>query len=80
VTNIQTAVDTCRNAYSALATWQAEQNRYNSEVTQAKKANKPANAIPKPGAQPAPVPAMCPPSTAYAIPASALPTATPGSA
>ena len=80
VTNIQTAVDTCRTAYPALAIWQTEETTYNSEVAQAKKAKKPINAIPKPGVQPLPAPAMCPPSTAYGIPVSALPSAATGSA
>jgi serine/threonine protein phosphatase PrpC len=80
VTNIQTAVDTCRNAYSALASWQSEETKYNAEVALARKDKKPVSGIPKPGAQPAPAPAMCPPSTAYGIPASVLPSAASGPA
>jgi protein phosphatase len=80
VTNIQNAVDTCRNAYAALATWQVAENKYNTEVAQARKAKKPITGIAKPAAQPAPAPALCPPSTAYGISASALPAAASGPA
>jgi hypothetical protein len=80
VTNIQNAVDTCRSAYAALATWQVAENKYNTEVAQARKAKKPITGIAKPAAQPAPAPALCPPSTAYGISASALPAAASGPA
>ena len=53
---------------------------YNAEVAQAKKLKKPTGSIRGPGQQPAPAPAMCPPSAVFGIPASALPSAALGSA
>jgi serine/threonine protein kinase len=72
VENIRAAVDNCRNTYTALQNWATAVNRYNAEVTQAHKAKKPTNNIPKPPAQPADAGAMCPSSAAFGIPASAL--------
>ncbi|MGH3149736.1 MAG: hypothetical protein ACRDOB_03265, partial [Streptosporangiaceae bacterium] len=79
VTNIRTAVDTCRNAYAALQTWATAVNNYNTELTQAHKARKPTNKIPKPPASPAPAGATCPSPAKFGIPASALAPALPGS-
>jgi PPM family protein phosphatase len=72
VANIQTAVDNCRNAYAALQNWATAMTKYNIEVAQAKKNHKPTKAIPKPGPQPPGAGAMCPSSSAFGIPASAL--------
>jgi serine/threonine protein phosphatase PrpC len=72
VANIRTAVDNCRNAYAALQNWATAENTYNIEVAQVRKARKSISGIPKPPAQPAGAGAMCPPSTAFDIPASAL--------
>jgi serine/threonine protein phosphatase PrpC len=80
VGNIQTAVDNCRDAYAALASWQTTQDEYSAAVAQAKKLKKPTAGIPKPGQQPGPPPAMCPLPGVFGIPASALPSAAPGSA
>jgi protein phosphatase len=80
VTNIQSAVISCRNAYTAQATWQTAEDKYNTEVALAKKAKKPTGGIAKPGQQPAPANALCPPSEVFGIAASALPSAAPGPA
>ncbi len=80
VGNIQAGVDSCRDAYAALASWKAAEDEYNAAVAQAKKLKKPTASIPKPGPQPAPPPAMCPPPGAFGVPAGALPSAAPGSA
>jgi protein phosphatase len=78
VANIATAVDNCRNAYAALQSWQAAENRYNVAVAQARQLRKPASGIPKPAPQPPPANPMCPSPEAFSIPASALPSAAPG--
>ena len=49
------------------------QDKYQAEVAQAKKLKKPTANIPKPGQQPPKPAAMCPPSAAFGILASALP-------
>jgi PPM family protein phosphatase len=79
VANIQAAVDSCRDAYTAQAAWKAAEDKYNAEVAQAKKLKKPIAGIAKPGQQAAPAPAMCPQPEAFGIPASTLPSAAPGS-
>jgi PPM family protein phosphatase len=79
VANIRAAVETCRSAYVATQTWATAVSKYDTEVAQAHKAKKPTNKIPKPPAQPAGAGAMCPPSTAFSIPASALTPAPAGS-
>jgi PPM family protein phosphatase len=79
VANIRTAVESCRNAYVALQNWAVAVDKYNAAVAQAHKSRKPTSNIPKPPAQPAAPTAMCPPSTAFNIPASALTPAPAGS-
>jgi PPM family protein phosphatase len=80
VANIRTAVDNCRNAYTALQNWATAVDKYNTEVAQAHKAKKPVNRIPRPPGQPAAAGGMCPPSTTFGIPASALTPSTSGAA
>ena len=60
VGNIQTAVDNCRDAYAALASWKTAEDKYNAAVAQAKKLKKPTASIPKPGQQPGPAPGDVP--------------------
>ncbi len=80
VTTIQSAVDTCRNAYVALAQWKTDEDAYTAAVTEAKKQKKPTNGIAKPGPQPDPAPALCPAPAVFGIEATSLPSSTPGSA
>ena len=79
VGNIRTAVENCRSAYGALQTWATAVNTYNAAVALAHKARKPTNKIPKPPAQPAGASPLCPSSTIFGIPASALTPTPPGS-
>jgi PPM family protein phosphatase len=79
VANIRAAVENCHDAYTALQNWATAENKYNDEVAQAKRLRRPASSIPKPSSQPASAPAMCPSSSAFGIPASALTPAAPGS-
>jgi PPM family protein phosphatase len=79
VMNISAAVGNCRNAYAALQNWATAENKYNDEVAQARKLRKTTSSIPKPGPQPAGAAPMCPSSSAFGIPASALVPAPAGS-
>jgi protein phosphatase len=72
VANVRAAVSTCQQQYTALKTWVSEQKTYQTEVALAKRLRKPVHTIPKPGPQPPRAGAMCPPSTAFGIPASAI--------
>jgi PPM family protein phosphatase len=76
VTNVRTAVSTCLQQYTTLRDWVQQENAYQAAVALAKKNKKPTNNIPKPGPQPPRAGAMCPPSTAFGIAASALAPAT----
>ena len=80
VANVRTAVTACRQQYTTLRDWVTKENAYQAAVARAKlakQAKKPANAIPpNPGPRPPGAGAMCPPSTAFGIAASALATAT----
>jgi PPM family protein phosphatase len=80
VTNVRTAVAACRQQYTALQNWVAQDNAYQAALTQFTKNHKPAKDKPKP---PPPSPGQpaqtCPPSTAFGIPASALKPSSPGS-
>jgi PPM family protein phosphatase len=80
VVNVQNAVNSCRNAYTAQQTWKTAEDKYNTEVAQAKKAKKPTAGIAKPALQPAPANALCPQPEVFGIAASALPSAAPGPA
>jgi protein phosphatase len=70
VESIRTAIDQCKQQYIALQTWATEENRYQTEVRQASKADKPK--IKKPPSQPPSAGATCAPSTAFGIPRNAL--------
>jgi len=76
VTNVRNAVTACLQQYTQLKDWVTKENAYQVAVARAKlarKAKKPPNSIPaNPGPQPPKAGAMCPPSTAFGIAASAL--------
>ena len=72
VANIHSVVTTCQQQYTALREWVIAENAYQTAVAQARQQHKSANGIPKPGPQPTRPSAMCPPSTAFGIAASAL--------
>ena len=78
VTNVDAAVNTCRQQYEKLAAWVTTENNYQAVVAQANRQKKPTKNIPKPPPPPAKAGPMCPPSTAYGISPDALPTAAPG--
>ena len=71
VVNIQSAVNRCQQQYAALQTWATRENEYQAQL-RAKPKTKPANGIQNPGPQPPKADAMCPPSSAFSIPASAI--------
>jgi protein phosphatase len=78
IDRLQTNAVQCRTAWQTLATWQAKNTAYQQALahnrTSKKKVPVPAN----PGPQPAkPESADCAPSTAFGIPASALPSGQP---
>jgi protein phosphatase len=80
VANISAAVSACLQQYTALRDWVTKDHAYQAALARAKlarQAKKPVNSIPpNPGPRPPKAGAMCPPSTAYSIPASALAPAT----
>ena len=71
VGNIRAAVDQCRAQYRSLQAWVTQDNKYVAQVAQANRQRKSTADITKPGAAPS-VGAVCPPSQAFGIPASAL--------
>ena len=79
VGQIQSAVSDCRGKYEDLAVWQSAETNYQRELAAYNAAKKkPKNPPTSPGPQPAvPDQADCAPSTAFGIPASALPTGQP---
>ena len=72
VNNVRTAVGQCHDQYVALATWVVQEDTYQAKVTLTQKQHKPTKNIVKPGPKPDNAGAMCPSSTAFGIPASAL--------
>jgi protein phosphatase len=74
VGTVSNAVNSCKQQYTALQSWVAQENAYQAEVTLAHKDKKPINKIPKPGQQPPKAGAMCAPSQAFGIAASAIAT------
>jgi len=72
VSNVRAAVSQCKQAYTTLQDWVARDNAYQAAVTAAKRQHKPTKGIAQPGQEPAKPAAMCPPSTAFGIAASAL--------
>ncbi len=80
VANVRSAVTTCQQEYNAVRDWVRQQNSYLAALAQFNKNKKPAKDKPKaPPAQPAKPAPMCPASTAFGIPASALAPAAAGS-
>jgi hypothetical protein len=80
VANVRSAVAACRQQYTALQDWVQQENAYGAALAQFIASHKPAEDKPKaPPARPAQPAAMCPPSTAFGIPASALVPAPSGS-
>jgi hypothetical protein len=76
VNQLQLGEDKCHAQWIALATWQAQSIRYQSELATAA-ASKPKIKV-SPSANPGPMPAVpdtasCAPASAFGIPASALP-------
>jgi PPM family protein phosphatase len=76
VANVRTQVTACQQQYTQLKDWVTQENAYQAalaQAKQAKQAKKPAPKVPpNPGPQPSKADGMCPPSTAFGIPASAL--------
>src|SRR5271166_4908798 len=76
VANVHTQVSACQQQYTTLRNWVTKENAYQVAVARAKlarQAKKPAPKIPPdPGLQPPKAEAMCPPSAAFGIAASAL--------
>ena len=76
VTNVRTAVTACRQQYTQLKDWVTKENAYQAAVARAKLAKQAQETDeqhpPNPGPQPPKAAAMCPPSTAFGIAASAL--------
>jgi PPM family protein phosphatase len=70
--NVAAAVKQCQQQYTALQGWATAEARYQAAIAQANRLRKPTKSIAKPGAQPPGASAMCPPSQAFGIPASAL--------
>ena len=73
VTNVQTAVSGCLEQYTRLQDWVAAETSYLNAVTRAQQQRKPTKGIVnQAGQKPADPAGMCPPFTAYDIPAAAL--------
>jgi serine/threonine protein phosphatase PrpC len=74
VTNIRTAVSTCRQQYTELQDWVNKENAYQAAVAAAKlaKKNSTKGIPPNPGPPPSKSGLMCQPSTEFGIPASDL--------
>jgi serine/threonine protein kinase len=81
VTNVRNAVSGCLEQYTRLKDWVTAETSYLDAVTLAQRQHKPTAGIVNQAGQKPPDPsAMCPPSTAYGIPAAAIatPSAAPG--
>jgi serine/threonine-protein kinase len=72
VGTVSNAVDACKQQYTALQSWVTQENAYQAQVALAQKNRKPTNKIRQPGQQPAKAGAMCPPSQAFGVEASAI--------
>jgi len=75
VATVTTAVNACKTAYTSLQNWTTQQNKYQAEVTLAKKNKEPAakiNKIAKPGPQPPAAGPTCPTPQVFGIAASAI--------
>jgi PPM family protein phosphatase len=81
VTNVQNAVSDCLAQYTKLRDWVTAETSYLNAVTRARQQHKPTKGIVNQAGQKPSNPAgMCPPSTAYDIPAAAIaaPSTAPG--
>jgi hypothetical protein len=72
VANIRSAVNLCRQQYTALRDWATAETRYQAELAQARNNHKSTKDIAKPPPQPPSAGAMCASSQAFGIPPSAL--------
>jgi len=72
VGNVRVAVKQCQQQYTALKNWVTADTTYQANLARAKQQKKPASSVTQPGQQPPAASAMCPPSKAFGIPASAL--------
>jgi PPM family protein phosphatase len=76
VANVQTAVNTCKQAYLDRQAWVAKDNlfrAYRAAVVVANKQHKkPPAAVPNPGPQPPPAGSGCPPSAVFGVAAADL--------
>jgi PPM family protein phosphatase len=72
VASIRAATNLCRQQYSALATWATAESSYKEKLALAQRNHKPTRTITSPGPQPQRQGAMCPPSSAFNIPAKSL--------
>jgi PPM family protein phosphatase len=72
VKNLTTAVNQCKQAYSALRAYATAADQYATQVAQARRNHKPASSAGKPPQQPASPGATCPSSAVYGIQPSAL--------
>jgi serine/threonine protein kinase len=72
VRTVSSVVNTCKQQYIALQSWVTAEDKYQSDVTLAKKNKKPTNNITKPGQQPPKAGPTCPAPQAFGIAASAL--------
>jgi PPM family protein phosphatase len=78
IDRLQTNASQCQTAWQALATWQAKNTTYQQALTHNRTSKKKVPVPANPGSQPAkPDSADCAPSTAFGIPASALPNGQP---
>jgi PPM family protein phosphatase len=78
IDRLQTNADQCRTAWQGLATWQARNTAYQQALTHNRTSKKKVPVPANPGLQPAkPTSADCAPSTAFGIPATALPNGQP---
>ena len=75
VATVRSAVSDCRQAYAQRQNWVTQETAYQANQAAVKLASrqhkKPPASLAKPGPEPAPAGAMCPPPTAFGIPASA---------
>jgi protein phosphatase len=74
VSNIQNQVNTCRNWYDSLKSWETAETAYTKALSTARQKHKPPTGIQNPGPQPArPANVDCPSPTAYGVLPSQIP-------
>jgi serine/threonine protein phosphatase PrpC len=79
VANVRTAVDTCKQQYTALQAWVTTNKAYQAAVTVARRNHKPISKIAKPGPAPPRAASTCPSPQAFGIAATAVTLPAPGS-